>query len=245
MSMADAIVASYKRWERKPADLYPTPVDATESIIPLIEAIHLDPNYVIDGRETLAPPRRIKKVWEPACGDGRLSRVLEWHGMEVTSSDLREFPGYGNPGVDFLKPSVEGCFKYDAIITNPPFSHAKEFLVQARKHAPVVIFLLKQNYWNTKGRLDLWDDIDTRPNFFLPITWRLAFLKAERGNSPLMDCAWCVWIDPEIGYGEECFFEPVRKIVYPGYHDKGLIGAMAGATEAVDELAKLLIALRS
>lgn len=234
MSMADAIVESYKRWERKPADLYPTPVDATESIIPLIQAIDLcGPKYEWG-------PKRIERVWEPACGDGRLSRVLEWHGMEVTSSDLRDFPGYGNPGVDFLKPSVEGAFSYDAIITNPPFSHAKEFLIQARKHAPVVIFLLKQNYWNTKGRLDLWDE--HRPTFFLPITWRLAFLKAERGNSPLMDCAWCVWIE---GMDEECVFEPVRKRVYPGYHGKGLVGATAGATEAIDELAKLLIALRS
>lgn len=228
MSMADAIVESYKRWERKPADLYPTPVDATESIVPLIEAL-------IDNGQM--PGRR---VWEPACGDGRLSRVLEWHGMEVTSSDLREFPGYGTPGVDFLKPSVEGCFNYDAIITNPPFSLAKEFLIQARKHAPVVIFLVKQNYWNTKGRLSLWDE--HRPTFFLPITWRLAFLKQERGNSPLMDCAWCVWID---GMEEECFFEPVRKRVYPGYHGKGLIGAQAGLTEAVDELAKLLVAIRA
>lgn len=234
MSMADAIVESYKRWERKPADLYPTPVDATESIIPLIEAINLSPDA------ELGVHAGIKRVWEPACGDGRLSRVLEWHGLEVTSSDLREFPGYGNPGVDFLKPSVEGAFSYDAIITNPPFSHAQEFLIQAKKHAPVVIFLLKQNYWNTKGRIPLWDE--HRPTFFLPITWRLAFLKAERGNSPLMDCAWCVWIE---GMDEECFFEPVRKRVYPGYHGKGLVGAQAGLTEAVDELAKLLIALRS
>ncbi len=225
MSMADAIVESYKRWERKPADLYPTPVDATESIIPLLQSLH----------------RPIERVWEPACGDGRLSRVLEWHGMEVTSSDLREFPGYGTPGVDFLSPgcqAVAGTF--DAIITNPPFALAKEFLIQARKIAPVVIFLVKQNYWNTKGRIPLWDE--HRPTFFLPITWRLAFLKEERGSSPLMDCAWCVWID---GMEEECFFEPVRKRVYPGYHGKGLVGAQAGLTEAVDELAKLLIALRS
>lgn len=224
MSMADAIVASYKKWERKPADLYPTPVDATESIIPLIQAL-------IDGGQM--PGRR---VWEPACGDGRLSRVLEWHDMEVTSSDIREFPGYGIPGVDFLHPDADmmlpECDEPDAIITNPPFSLAKEFLLRAREIAPVVIFLVKQNYWNTKGRIPLWDE--HRPTFFLPITWRLAFLKEERGNSPLMDCAWCVWIR---GMDDECFFEPVRKIVYPGEHGKGLFASVAGLTEAVDELA--------
>jgi hypothetical protein len=76
-SMADAIVASYKRWERKPADLYPTPVNATEAIVELLKGLG------------------VQRVWEPACGDGRIARVLEWHGMDVTGTDLREHTGYG------------------------------------------------------------------------------------------------------------------------------------------------------
>jgi hypothetical protein len=232
MSMAEAITKSYQLWERKPADLYPTPVDATESIMPLI-------NSLIDNG--LMPGKR---VWEPACGDGRLARVLEWHGLEVTSSDLREFPGYGTGGIDFLSPHTADMIgmstePFDAVITNPPFSHSVEFLIEARSYAPVVIFLLKQNYWNTKGRLDLWDG--HRPTFFLPITWRLAFLEDERGSSPLMDCAWCVWVK---GMSEECFFEPVRKLVYPGESRKGVFAAMAGLTEAMDEFAGLLETMR-
>jgi hypothetical protein len=227
MSMADAIVASYKKWERKPADLYPTPVDATESIMPLLGALQ-DHGYL---------PSDIIRVLEPACGDGRISRVLEWHGMEVTSSDLREFSGYGVGKVDFLSPGMKALAgHYDLLFTNPPFSLAWEFLEQARAIAPVVVFLVKQNFWNTKGRLKLWDE--NRPTFFLPITWRLAFLQEERGKSPLMDCAWCVWIRDYSD--EECFFEPIRKKVYPGYHGKGVKGSLAGLTEAVDELAASL-----
>jgi hypothetical protein len=230
MSMADAIIQSYKTWERKPADLYPTPVDATESIIPLLQAISLRSDGTVDPYG--GDGRSIQRVWEPACGDGRLSRVLEWHGYEVTSTDLREcIPHPGVGGIDFLKPSVEACFNYDAIITNPPFSHARQFVERARSLAPIVIMLVKQNYWNTKGRLSMWDE--HRPTFFLPITWRLAFLKQERGNSPLMDCAWCVWIE---GMEDECFFEPVRKLVYPGYHDIGVLGAMANLAEAMADL---------
>lgn len=242
MSMADAIVASYKAWERKPADLYPTPVDATESIIPLLEAISLRSDGTVDPHG--GDGRSIRRVWEPACGDGRLSRVLEWHGYEVTSSDLREcIPHPGIGGIDFLGDMLkarqdERPFRYDAIITNPPFSHARQFVERARSLAPVVIMLVKQNYWNTKGRLTMWDE--HRPAFFLPITWRLAFLKQERGNSPLMDCAWCVWID---GWDEPgCFFEPVRKRVYPGYHDIGVLGAMANAAEAFGDLAAAMAA---
>lgn len=232
-NMAEAIVESYKRWERKPADLYPTPCDATESLIPLLES--LIENGKLPGR----------KVWEPACGDGRLSRVLEWHGFDVFSSDLRKYSGYGTGDIDFLMDHFvemgwEPAGVYDAIITNPPFSVAREFVEKALKIAPVVIMLVKQNYWNTKGRLTMWDE--HRPSFFLPITWRLAFLKEERGNSPLMDCAWCVWIRDWDEPG--CFIEPIRRRVYPGYHGKGLKGATAGLTEAIDELATALADLR-
>ena len=40
-------------------------------------------------------------IWECACGDGAMSRVLEETGCSVLSSDLYE-RGYGETGVDFL-----------------------------------------------------------------------------------------------------------------------------------------------
>src|SRR3546814_6065522 len=83
-------LTSYKKWDRKPADLYPTPVGGTESLIPALKAMKRP-----DGLP-------IKRIWEPACGDGRLARVLEWHGFEVIATDLREYPGYGYGGLDFL-----------------------------------------------------------------------------------------------------------------------------------------------
>src|SRR5437867_3444378 len=42
-------------------------------------------------------------IWECACGDGAMSRVLEQTGLPVFSSDLYE-RGYGEAGIDFLKP---------------------------------------------------------------------------------------------------------------------------------------------
>lgn len=222
-SMADAIVASYKRWERKPADLYPTPVNATEAIIELLKSL------------------AVKRVWEPACGDGRIARVLEWHGMEVTGTDLREHSGYGAGGFDFINDNAltklglcEGQF--DAIVTNPPFSLAREFIEKALTIAPVVVMLVKQNYYNTDNRFDFFER--HKPSLFLPLTWRLAFLP-ERGKSPLMDCAWAVWVDDRVmerGATGECVTYPVRKKVYPGYHGAGIRSAMAALTEAMGEL---------
>jgi len=40
-------------------------------------------------------------IWEPACGDGAISRELEAVGHTVLSTDLID-RGYGTAGVDFL-----------------------------------------------------------------------------------------------------------------------------------------------
>jgi len=220
-TMADAIVASYKKWERKPADLYPTPVNAVEAIMELIKALG------------------IERVWEPACGDGRIARVLEWHGLDVTGTDLRDHTGYGYGGINFLSNDAERKLgldptQFDLIMTNPPFSHAREFIERALALAPVVIMLVKQNYYNTDNRYDFFNDM--RPTMFLPLTWRLAFLP-ERGKSPLMDCAWAIWIRDNT---DECRMQPIRKKVYPGYHGPGIVSAMAALTEAMGELADTL-----
>ena len=39
-------------------------------------------------------------IWECACGDGAMSRVLEQTGETVYSSDLYD-RGYGDTGIDF------------------------------------------------------------------------------------------------------------------------------------------------
>ncbi|MDR3449669.1 MAG: hypothetical protein P4M15_08000, partial [Alphaproteobacteria bacterium] len=43
------------------------------------------------------------EIWESACGDGTMSRVLEQTGQAVRSSDLYDL-GYGEVGFDFLEP---------------------------------------------------------------------------------------------------------------------------------------------
>ena len=60
-----------------------------------------------------------KDVWECACGQGHLSKVLVEHGYNVKS---------GVGGIDFLLTTEHwgGC-----IITNPPYKYALEFI----KHA--------------------------------------------------------------------------------------------------------------
>ena len=100
----------------------------------------------------LAEERFAPVVWECACGEGHLSRVLEAHGHEVVSTDL-VYRGYGRQeAVDFLK--AEGGFDGD-IITNPPYKYALEFvrkalrIVQAGRK--VAMFLKLQLHCLRKG----------------------------------------------------------------------------------------------
>jgi hypothetical protein len=69
-------------------------------------------------------------IWESACGDGAMSRVLEDASSRVLSSDL--YPrGYGESGVDFLDPPRSA----DNIVTNPPYNCAEGFVASGVKHA--------------------------------------------------------------------------------------------------------------
>lgn len=46
-------------------------------------------------------------IWEPACGEGHISKVLQAHGYEVISTDLI-YRGFGDPEpLDFLKETLE------------------------------------------------------------------------------------------------------------------------------------------
>lgn len=185
--IAGAIAASMAKWARKPADLYPTPADVTYSVIPYLE--------------DLLPTG--SRILEPACADGQMSRALEEFGYIVDSFDLRPDVKYGTGGVDFLDP--ENDFRiisefgdggkmieqYNAVWTNPPFVAAELFIRRALEIAPVVVMLLKAQYWNTTNRKKLFRQ--TKPLRELNLTWRPAFLEEERGKSPLMDCMWVVW----------------------------------------------------
>lgn len=80
------------RWE-----FYPTPPEATRALLS-VEAF--------DG-----------SIWEPACGGGAISRVLEAAGHEVVSTDLVQ-RDYGVGRIDFLGETVS---RAKHIITNPPY----------------------------------------------------------------------------------------------------------------------------
>jgi hypothetical protein len=62
-------------------------------------------------------------IWECACGDGAMSRVLDKSGCPVVSSDLHN-RGFGEVGIDFLTAKRQD----ENIITNPPYNCAEGFV---------------------------------------------------------------------------------------------------------------------
>lgn len=195
VGMSGAVAEAMRKWKRKPADLYPTPYDCTYSLLP----------HIVD----LLPPAA--RVLEPACADGMMVRALEEFGYRVDGYDLRPDVTGGQGGFDFLAPHgtvYDWVGMYDACITNPPFAFAEAFIRRALEEAPVAVMLLKSNYWNTKGRRALFRE--TRPLKELNLTWRPAFLKEERGDSPLMDCMWMVWVR---GHQGSCTTEMVDRLL--------------------------------
>ena len=125
------------------------------------------------------------RVWEPACGDGAISKVLEADGLDVVSTDLYE-RGYGDGGMNFL---TSDC-SCQSIITNPPFHLAAQFIERAVQKEVPFAMLLKSTYWHAAKRNELFNR--TRPLAVMAMSWRPA-MAAMRGKSGTMDFIWTVW----------------------------------------------------
>ena len=121
------------------ADLYETPACAVHALL-AVEPVPLS-------------------CWEAACGPGAIVRVLRQSGRAVIATDLND---WGCPdsksGVDFLL-ERKGPPGVPAIVTNPPFKLAEEFVEHAINLAPEVYMLLRLAFlegmrWRTKGFQD-------------------------------------------------------------------------------------------
>lgn len=102
--------------DREENDFYPTPHRAT---IELLKRINIEN----------------KVIWECACGDGAISKLLP---PDTISTDLID-RGYGESGIDFLQTHKD----VDWVITNPPYSLATEFAKHSLECGKNVALLCK------------------------------------------------------------------------------------------------------
>lgn len=173
---------------REELDFYATPARCVEALLPHLK---LDPAQTY--------------VLEPGCGDGAIMSVLASRGFHVTGIEVdRARAGRAvdrNCGrvavTNFLSSAAFGT--YGAVIGNPPYSLALEFVEKALKcTAGPVAMLLRLNWLSSKKRRDFHSAhpahvlvMDSRPSFCVSLTCR-------------KKCGWQVSISPEADRIKAC-----------------------------------------
>jgi hypothetical protein len=134
-------------------------------------------------------------LWEPACGSGRIVNVLRAAGHTVIGSDLVD---YGDPTHlyrrDFLM-ELKAPDRCQAIVTNPPFKLAEEFVAHALDLCPRVIMLLRLAFMESERRCGILEGRGlARVHVFrkrLPMMHRAGW-EGRKANSGMAFC-WMVW----------------------------------------------------
>lgn len=156
-------------------DLYETPPEAVAALL---------------GAENLPPV-----LWEPACGRGAIVRPLRATGRQVYATDLvnYECPDQDMAGWDFLM-ETQAPVGVQAIVTNPPYKNATEFVRKGLQLCPKVIMLLRLAFLEGVGRSDIIDGPLARVHVFrdrLPLMHRDGWEGPRSTNT--MAFAWFVW----------------------------------------------------
>jgi hypothetical protein len=95
-------------------------------------------------------------LFDPCAGRGAISRVLKAGGWQVIAHDLIHYEGADediHPGIDFFK-SIR-TFSIKAIVTNPPYRWADDFVRHGLGLGLPVIVLLRLMALEGAGRSDI------------------------------------------------------------------------------------------
>ena len=172
-------------------DFFPTPAWATYALID---------NEKFEGN-----------IWECACGDGAMSKVLEKTNQNVFSSDLYN-RGYGEYGHDFT--SSDRAF--DNIITNPPYNSAEEFVkIGTRNSRNKFALLLRLAFLEGSNReKTIFSKIP--PSRVWVFSERITFYPkgVKKAGSGTTAYAWFVWDKNHLGSTELRWFKPGYKRRY-------------------------------
>jgi hypothetical protein len=177
-------------------DFFPTPAWATHALVD---------NERFEGR-----------IWECACGDGEMARVLEEAGYSVRASDLHA-RGFGTSGVDFLKATRQ----VDNIVTNPPYNAAEAFVAHGLKLARrKLALLLRLAFLEGANRANTLF-LKTPPARVWIFSERITFYMkgAARAGSGTTAYAWFVWDKAAKGPPELHWLKPGYKARLGKAHD--------------------------
>jgi len=175
-------------YDRQDHDTYSTPPWVTRALLPHI-------------------PDRILAIWEPAAGEGAMVRVLGERQVGrrntgVIATDIR--PGDGavvsNLSWNFLAKMDAPNRNFQAIITNPPFQFAQQFIERSLeltyRDQGFVAMLLRADYDHAKSRRHLFAECGAfakRIVLTRRIVWFVDPLTGKPKASPSENHAWLCW----------------------------------------------------
>ncbi|MDO4720937.1 MAG: NAD(P)-dependent oxidoreductase [Peptostreptococcaceae bacterium] len=156
--------------------------------------------YATDQRaitELLKRERFRKQIYEPACGEGHIGKVLEEYGYKVKAEDIC-YRGYGSEKeVDFFTVQENHL----DIVTNPPYFCAESFLKHAleiSREQVKIAMLFRLAFLEGQKRYDLFREHP--PQKVYVFSKRLNCAKNgefEKYKSSGIAFAWFLW---EVGY---------------------------------------------
>lgn len=151
-------------------DFYPTPAYAVEALL------DAEPFF--------------GDIWEPACGDGAICKVLEKRGHTVLATDLN-YRGWGEAPHDFLKSPLT-CTN---IITNPPYKLGEDFVhASLDRTTGKVALLMKLAFLEGAKRKVMFQTTPLKR--VLVFSKRLTMARngeTEKYSSGMIAFAWFVW----------------------------------------------------
>jgi hypothetical protein len=123
------------------------------------------------------PPGAV--VFDPACGEGAIVKALSdcfvAHGKDL------------DQGFDFLQDDA----RHEAIVCNPPFNLARQFIEHSLAHADFVAMLLRIDYDSAATRQHLFRD---NPRFSKKVVLTKRIVWFERpGAAPSFNHCWMIW----------------------------------------------------
>jgi hypothetical protein len=159
------------------------------------------PRWVTEALLDAYPPGTDLPILEPAIGDGAIARVLHERSYRIYGIDIRPECREQTRGVasicmtaDFLRADRSIISGSDTIITNPPFSLAREYVRACLELEPVYCALLlpASAICGTQEWRPIWTQY--------PATWEVRLMERPKFGESLglkgsdrQGCVWVVW----------------------------------------------------
>lgn len=174
-------------WERDPHDWYVEPHECSAALFAAED---------FSGR-----------VWDPACGVGRILESARAAGLSAVGTDIVNRGEACEAVLDFL--NHEAIVGFDHIVSNPPFGCSEEFVQRAISSVPLggKVAMLLPLVWITgfSSKRDWLPDSPLKT--LMPISPRPSMppgavvMSGQKVGNGTKDFAWFVW---QRGYSEGC-----------------------------------------